>query len=62
MPPDPEVEEVTRVLIGAAGEASKVRVNVMLDAGLLAAIDAVSANRSRFLNEAARDKLRELTS
>jgi metal-responsive CopG/Arc/MetJ family transcriptional regulator len=35
----------------------KKRVNVMLDEGLLAAIDAVSENRSRFLEKAARREL-----
>ncbi len=55
---DPEVTEAARMLIGVTPQATKVRVNVMLDVGLVAAIDAHADNRSRFLVEAARDKLR----
>ena len=59
---DPDVTEVARMLIGIDPEAhTKMRVNVMLDRALLSAIDSVSGNRSRFLSDAARDKLRSLT-
>lgn len=58
---DPEVTEIARMLIGVeAGTEEKTRVNVMLDRSLVSAIDAVSDNRSRFLSEAARTRLREL--
>jgi predicted RNase H-like HicB family nuclease len=56
--PDPEVEEVARLLIGVTADAPKVRVNVMLDANVLQAIDMVSDNRSQFLTEAATVMLR----
>jgi predicted RNase H-like HicB family nuclease len=63
IPVDPEVTEVARMLIGIDPEANtKMRVNVMLDRALLSAIDSVSGNRSRFLSDAARDKLRALSS
>ena len=39
--------------------ARSVRINVMLPEDLLQAIDRRTGNRSRFLAEAARDKLRE---
>lgn len=55
---DPEVDEVTRLLVPAELPGRKVRVNVMLDEGLLAAIDAAAANRSQFLADAARSALR----
>ncbi|RIV81790.1 HicB family protein [Aurantiacibacter xanthus] len=54
---DPDVAEVARLMVGADVTQSKVRVNVMFDRALLAAIDAASANRSRFLADAAREKL-----
>jgi hypothetical protein len=44
---DPDV-----VLIGTAIDPQKVRVNVMLEPGVLKAIDLVTDNRSRFLNQA----------
>ena len=40
--------------------ARSVRINVMLPEDLLQAIDRRTGNRSRFLAEAARDKLREV--
>ncbi|WP_206663439.1 type II toxin-antitoxin system HicB family antitoxin [Aurantiacibacter suaedae] len=54
---DPDVTEVALLMVGADVTQSKVRVNVMFDRALLAAIDAASANRSRFLADAAREKL-----
>lgn len=56
--PDPDVDEVARLLIGVAVDQPKVRVNVMLDANVLQAIDMVSDNRSQFLTEAATAMLR----
>ena len=56
---DPEVCEERRLLVGVAADPPKVRVNVMLEPGVLKAIDMVSDNRSRFLNQAAKAKLRE---
>ena len=44
----------------AARRARGLRINVMLPADLVAAIDSVSANRSQFLAEAARARLRAL--
>jgi predicted RNase H-like HicB family nuclease len=54
---DPEVDEAARILVKAEKPGRKVRVNIMMDEGLLAAIDAVSRNRSGFLTEAARQAL-----
>ncbi len=54
---DPEVEEVARLLVRGERPGRAVRVNVMLDDGLLAAIDRVAKNRSRFLSDAARAAL-----
>lgn len=58
-PSAPKLEEgsVAVAMIGVALPGKKKRVNVMIDEGLLAAIDAVSSNRSQFLEEAARKKL-----
>ena len=44
-------------MVGVTLPGKKKRVNVMIDEGLLAAIDAVSDNRSRFLERAARKEL-----
>jgi predicted RNase H-like HicB family nuclease len=48
------------VLIDVSLKRPAVRVNVSLPPDLLEAIDRVSDNRSRFLAEAAREKLREV--
>lgn len=58
-PSRPELEEgsVAIAMIGVTLPGKKKRVNVMIDEGLLAAIDAVHANRSRFLEKAARKEL-----
>jgi predicted RNase H-like HicB family nuclease len=50
---DPEVDEIARLLIGVDPAPTKVRVNVMLDANVLQAIDRVCDNRSQFLSAAA---------
>lgn len=54
---DPEVKEVARVMVGAEFKPAKIRFNVMMDKNLVAAIDAVSSNRSGFLSSAARSSL-----
>lgn len=60
-PRDPDVEEVARLLVGLDLEAAeKARINIMMDRNLIAAIDRISDNRSRFISDAARSKLREL--
>jgi hypothetical protein len=55
---DPEIEEAARILVRAERPGRKVRINVMLDEGLVSAIDAVAENRSKFLSEAAMRALR----
>ena len=56
-PPELEDGSVAVVMVGVTLPGKKKRVNVMLDEGLLAAIDAVAENRSRFLEKAARKEL-----
>jgi len=58
-PSMPTLEEgsVAVAMIGVTLPGKKKRVNVMIDEGLLAAIDAVSTNRSQFLEKAARKEL-----
>jgi len=50
-------DDVTRLLIRVDAPARVERVLVSLDAGLLRAIDAVAANRSAWIAEAARAAL-----
>lgn len=57
---DPEVDEVARILVKAELPGRSVRVQITLDEGLLSAIDKVASNRSGFLAEAARNRLREV--
>jgi predicted RNase H-like HicB family nuclease len=54
---DPHHADAVAVLVDAASRRSVVRVNVSLPPDLLEAIDRVSDNRSRFLADAAREKL-----
>jgi len=54
---DPHHNDAVAVLIDAPVRQVSVRVNVSLPKDLLMAIDRVSANRSRFLADAAREKL-----
>ena len=56
-PPGLEEGSVAVAMIGVTLPGKKKRVNVMIDEGLLAAIDAVAQNRSRFLEKAARREL-----
>lgn len=57
IPPDPEVNEVARILVRGERPGRAVRVQISMDEGLLARIDRVASNRSRFLADAARAKL-----
>lgn len=54
---DPEVSEVGRILVRGERPGKAVRVQVSIDEGLLARIDRVAPNRSRFLADAARAAL-----
>ena len=54
---DPHYADTVAVLIDAPVRRHAVRVNVSLPQDLVEAIDRVSNNRSRFLAEAAREKL-----
>lgn len=49
--------EACRVLVRGERPGRAVRVQITLEEGLLARIDRASRNRSRFLADAARDKL-----
>jgi predicted RNase H-like HicB family nuclease len=55
--PTLEKGSVAVAMIRVTLPGKKKRVNVMIDEGLLAAIDAVSLNRSQFLEKAARKEL-----
>lgn len=55
--PELAPESVAVSMVGVTLPGKKKRVNVMIDEGVLAAIDAVSENRSRFLEKAARREL-----
>ncbi|MEG3084812.1 type II toxin-antitoxin system HicB family antitoxin [Sphingomonas sp. PB2P12] len=50
-------DEVGRILVRGDRPGKAVRVQVSMDEGLLARIDRVAANRSRFLADAARAAL-----
>lgn len=55
---DPANRDAVAFLVAVATRPVKaIRINVMLPEDLLAAIDRISKNRSRFLAEAARAKL-----
>jgi predicted RNase H-like HicB family nuclease len=57
---DHDNRDAVAVLVDVpGGPARSVRVNIMLPEDVLRAIDQASANRSRFLAEAARAKLAE---
>lgn len=51
---DPDVDEVGRLLVRGERPGRAVRIQVSIEEGLLARIDRVAANRSRFLADAAR--------
>ena len=54
---DPDTDEVARVLVRGERPGRSVRVQLSIDEGLLARIDRVAKNRSRFLADAARAAL-----
>lgn len=55
---DPENRDAVAFLVEVPTRPSKsVRINVMLPQDVVVAIDRVTANRSRFLAEAAKEKL-----
>ncbi|MCW6537209.1 type II toxin-antitoxin system HicB family antitoxin [Sphingomonas lycopersici] len=54
---DSDVNEVARILVRGERPGRAVRVQVTIDEGLLARIDRVASNRSRFLADAARAAL-----
>ena len=54
---DPDRRNAVAVLVDASVRRPTVRVNVSLPPDLVEAIDRVSDNRSRFLADAAREKL-----
>ena len=54
---DPEVDEVARILVRGERPGRAVRVQISMDDGLLARIDRVARNRSRFLSDAAQAHL-----
>lgn len=49
--------EVCRILVAGERPGRAVRVQITIEDQLLARIDRVASNRSRFLSEAAREKL-----
>lgn len=51
---DPEVDEVARLLVRAERPGKAKRINIMMDEGLIEAIDRIASNRSGFLADAAR--------
>lgn len=55
---DPDVAEAARVLVRAEMPGKSVRINITLDEGLVAAIDRIAPNRSRFLADAARNEIK----
>jgi predicted RNase H-like HicB family nuclease len=56
---EPQIKEgsIAVAMVGVTLPGKKKRVNVMIDEGVLAAIDAVSPNRSKFLEQAALKEL-----
>jgi predicted RNase H-like HicB family nuclease len=57
---DPDVDEVCRFLARVELPGRAIRLNITLDEGLVTRIDRIAKNRSGFLADAARAKLREL--
>lgn len=54
---DDDIDEVGRILVRGERPGKFVRVQITLEDGLLARIDRVASNRSRFLADAARAAL-----
>jgi len=59
---DDDIEVASYFLAHVELPGRTVRLNVTMDEGLVARIDRVARNRSAFLAEAARERLRELAS
>jgi len=57
---DDDIEVASYFLAHVELPGKTVRLNVTMDEGLVARIDRVARNRSAFLAEAARERLREL--
>ena len=57
---DDDIEVASYFLARVELPGKTVRLNITIDEGLVARIDRVARNRSAFLAEAARDRLREL--
>jgi predicted RNase H-like HicB family nuclease len=57
---DPHHADAVAVLVDTSVRRPAVRVNISFPADLLEAIDRVSDNRSRFLADAAREKLQHV--
>jgi predicted RNase H-like HicB family nuclease len=57
---DPHHNDAVAVLVDASVRRPAVRINVSFPSDLLEAIDRVTDNRSRFLAEAAREKLQHV--
>jgi predicted RNase H-like HicB family nuclease len=55
---DADIRVAAKVLVPVTLPGKTVRTNLTFDSGLLAAIDAISDNRSAFLADAARAELR----
>lgn len=58
--PAREPDEVARILVRGERPGKSVRIQVTMDEGLLNLIDRVASNRSAFLAEASKAKLREM--
>jgi predicted RNase H-like HicB family nuclease len=58
---DDDIEVTAYFLAHVELPGKTVRINVTIDEGLVARIDRVASNRSAFLAEAARERLRELS-
>lgn len=58
---DADVDEVARILVRGERPGRAVRVQVSIDDGLLARIDRVAKNRSRFLADAAIARLASIS-
>jgi predicted RNase H-like HicB family nuclease len=57
---DDDIEVASFFLAHVELPGKSVRLNITMDEGLVARIDRVARNRSEFLAEAARERLREL--
>jgi predicted RNase H-like HicB family nuclease len=58
---DDDIEVASYFLAHVELPGKTVRLNITMDEGLVARIDRVARNRSAFLAEAARERLRELS-